>query len=119
MTLHQPSTYVFPGGVIEQADFSNDWMDLFKESFVKFGRDFSSLVNIPGVRPPALKKSSTAMPSEVAFRICAIRETFEESGVLLLKSHSQNKHSNLSTNDIHSWRQEIHSDPSKFVAMCR
>ena len=39
--------YVFPGGLIEKhADFSNDWMELFKQSFAKFGTDFTTLVNI-------------------------------------------------------------------------
>ena len=30
-------------------------------------------------------RSTTGIPKEVAYRICAIRETFEESGVLILR----------------------------------
>lgn len=113
--------YVFPGGVIDKADFSNDWLDLFKQSFTKFGKNFTSLVDIQGPRPPVLKKSApTDVPSEIALRICAIRETFEESGVLLLKSFSSDKRqSNLNIDNIQSWRKEVHADASKFFTMCR
>ena len=112
--------YVFPGGIIEKhADFSNEWMELFKQSFNKFGKDFTSLVNIQGSRPPSLKKSTTDIPSEVAFRICAIRETFEESGILLLKGITDTHRSDLSTDDIQSWRKDVHGDANKFLTMCR
>ena len=118
--VFQPSTYVFPGGIIEKkADFSSDWMELFKKSFTKFGRDFESLVNIQGPRPPVLKKSTTDIPSEVAFRICAIRETFEESGILLLKSFTDEQQSHLSMDEIKSWRKEVYADATKFFTMCR
>ena len=94
-------------------------MELFKHSFAKFGRDFTSLVNIQGPRPPVLKKSTTDIPSEVAFRICAIRETFEESGILLLKSLADEQQSHLNTEDIQSWRKKVYADASKFFTMCR
>ena len=112
--------YVFPGGLIEKhADFSNDWMELFKQSFVKFGTDFTTLVNIKGPRPPVLKKSTTDIPSEVAFRICAIRETFEESGVLLLKSFSDVHQGEISMDIIQNWKKRVHQDPNEFLVLCR
>lgn len=118
--IQKPSTYVFPGGVIDKADFSNDWMELFKQSFAKLGKDFTSLVNIQGPRPPLLKKSApTDIPNEVALRICAIRETFEESGVLLLKSFSDELQNNLNADDIQGWRKEVYADATKFITMCR
>ena len=119
-TILQPSMYVFPGGIVEKkADFSNDWMELFKHSFAKFGRDFSSLVNIQGPRPPVLKKSRTDIPSEVGLRICAIRETFEEAGILLLKSFKDTCQGCLPDDNIQKWRKEVHADASKFITMCR
>ena len=112
--------YVFPGGLIEKhADFSNDWMELFKQSFVKFGTDFTTLVNIKGPRPPVLKKSTTDVPREVAFRICAIRETFEESGVLLLKSFSDVHQGEISMDIIQNWKKRVHQDPNEFLVLCR
>ena len=111
---------MFPGGTTEKkADFTNDWMELFEQSFAKFGRDFTSLVNIQGPRPPSMKQSTTDIPSEVAFRICAIRETFEESGILLLKSFKDTQKSSLNMDAIQSWRKEIHADAFKFITMCR
>lgn len=116
-----PSMYVFPGGVIDKADFSNDWMELFKESFTKFGTNFTSLVDIQGPRPPVVKTSRpTGLPSDIALRICAIRETFEESGVLLLKSFSSDKQcENLDIDNVQNWRKEVHADASMFFTMCR
>lgn len=113
--------YVFPGGVIDKADFSNDWMELFKESFTKFGTNFTSFVDIQGPRPPVVKKSRpTGLPSDIALRICAIRETFEESGVLLLKSFSSDKqYENLDIDNVQNWRKEVHADASVFFTMCR
>ncbi|PFX18501.1 nucleoside diphosphate-linked moiety X motif 19-like [Stylophora pistillata] len=116
-----PSMYVFPGGVIDKADFSNDWMELFKQSFTKFGTNFTPLVDVQGPRPPVVKKSgSTDLPSDIALRICAIRETFEESGILLLKSFSSDKqNSHLEKDSIQNWRKEVHADASMFFTMCR
>jgi len=103
----------------KHVDFSNDWMELFKQSFAKFGTDFTTLVNIQGPRPPVLKKSTTDIPSEVAFRICAIRETFEESGILLLKNLSSKHQSCLSFDEVPIWRKKVYADASNFLNMCR
>ena len=94
-------------------------MELFKQSFAKFGTDFTTLVNIQGPRPPVLKKSTTDIPSEVAFRICAIRETFEESGILLLKNLSSKHQSRLSFDEVQIWRKKVYADASNFLKMCR
>ena len=117
--------YVFPGGVIDKGDFSNQWMDLFGASFKKVGKDFSSLLNIKGPRPPIFRKSASTVPSEVAFRICAIRETFEESGILLLKDASQpqqtatNVSGKLTNIELLEWQKQVHNDASNFLVMCR
>ena len=94
-------------------------MELFKQSFAKFGTDFTTLVNIQGPRPPVLKKSTTDIPSEVAFRICAIRETFEESGILLLKNLSSKHQSRLSFDEVQIWRKKVYADASNFLNMFR
>ncbi|KAK2567275.1 Acyl-coenzyme A diphosphatase NUDT19 [Acropora cervicornis] len=119
--LHNlPNKYVFPGGVVEEkADFSNDWMQLFKRSFSEFGADFAPLVNIRGPRPPLLRKSTTDIPSEVGLRICAIRETFEESGILLLRSLTNKQHTQLDLQDVQNWRKQVYADPLNFFIMCR
>lgn len=119
--------YVFPGGVVDRMDFSNQWMDLYNPSFQKVGKDFSSLLNIEGPRPPIFCKSNSSIPSEVALRICAIRETFEESGILLLRDVSESTMNEctidvatkLSQRELQQWRNQVHNDATSFIVMCR
>lgn len=128
----KPGNYVFPGGMIDNADYDGHWMDLYHKAFKAFSCDFTSLSDIKGPRPPIFKKSHTSVPSEVAFRICAIRETFEESGVLLLKklpgsragqpqvpSGCVSVEENLSTQEISQWRTDVHKNPTRFIELCR
>lgn len=53
------------------------------------------------------------MRREIAFRINAIRETFEETGIFL--SHGGQTSHSVSLN----WRSRVHSDPNEFLKMCR
>ncbi|XP_062032426.1 acyl-coenzyme A diphosphatase NUDT19 [Lepus europaeus] len=81
-----PSAHVFPGGVLDAADRSADWLRLFAphQGPPRFGL---------GPEPPQRGNPSPvppdgdagALPNDVALRICAIREAFEEAGVLLLR----------------------------------
>lgn len=60
-----PSTYVFPGGTLSPPDSSKEWVKLYKNSSNSDGHN--------------------ALPSLLTERIAAIRETFEECGILLCK----------------------------------
>ena len=75
---------------IFQADLSSSWLDLYRSVDSKFISHFDSLSvqQDNSLRPPMFfpdDKSTAAIPEEVACRICVIRETFEESGVLILR----------------------------------
>ncbi|CAG2200026.1 NUDT19 [Mytilus edulis] len=64
------------------------------------------------------------IPSEVAFRICAIRETFEECGILLNRSSNDNNIGNITISDFEIWRYEIwrekvDKDATQFIKMCQ
>ncbi|KAI9304131.1 hypothetical protein BJ944DRAFT_240839 [Cunninghamella echinulata] len=79
--------HVFPGGVNDKYDDAQYWQGTFKEAHKdKF---FNS-------------------------KICAIRETFEESGLLL--SHPPLY--KIPTLDIELWRKKVHDDASQFKLMC-
>ncbi|KAJ8252586.1 hypothetical protein COCON_G00218980 [Conger conger] len=83
-----PKAYVFPGGLVESSDFSSDWLETFK-SFRHWPNFGLGLVKqAPETRPPIFatdrQKLGSPIPSAVALRICAVRETFEESGILLV-----------------------------------
>ena len=67
-----------------------------------------------------------SLPAHVGFRICAIRETFEESGVLLVRSlkdgndaGSSSVRKVLSDDEVKSWRGKVHSNASMFMQLCR
>ncbi len=135
-----PNAYVFPGGMVDSSDFSSEWLDIF-ESFTNspsFG--LRSVKQSLETRPPIFAtdrlKLGSPIPGEVAFRICALRETFEESGVLLvvpkkeesslLKSIEDRhvpglpiKANDLCINELTKWRALVNQDPFNFIRMCR
>ena len=112
---------------MDKADFSKEWLDIFKSS--GFSKDaFCSLIDIPGPRPPVYAHyTNCAVRPEVAFRICALREAFEESGVLLLKGDEKIENQKLAhdyyldinNDELWSWRQKIHKDATNFIDLCR
>ncbi|XP_014670938.1 PREDICTED: nucleoside diphosphate-linked moiety X motif 19, mitochondrial-like isoform X2 [Priapulus caudatus] len=111
-----PNAHVFPGGVIDRADYSDEWLDVLDTNL------FSSLTaGINGPRPPStLYESKTGIPPDVAFRICAVRETFEETGILISRGQSSNGAPVLmKEDDIIKWRMRVTEDAAQFVRMCR
>ncbi|XP_045072717.1 LOW QUALITY PROTEIN: nucleoside diphosphate-linked moiety X motif 19 [Coregonus clupeaformis] len=137
-----PNAYVFPGGLVDSSDFSSEWLDLFK-SFRRspnFGLGF--VKQPPETRPPIFatdrKKLGSPIPGDVAFRICAVRETFEESGVLLVvpkeeestllngienKRDSQPELTRIADvcdeSELAKWRVLVNENPCNFIRMCR
>lgn len=133
--LPQPSNHVFPGGVLDPADFAPQWMSLFNSCAGE--HPFAS---IPGLGTPLLTRphlysslpSGSSVPGEVAFRICAIREVFEEAGILLARDQSDvpNKLGlvagsfapavkQLPLPLMEEWRDKIHNNAQEFVNLCR
>lgn len=134
-----PNAYVFPGGMVDSSDFSSDWLDVFESfsSSPNFG--LRSVKQPVETRPPMFAtdrlKLGSPIPGEVAFRICALRETFEESGVLLFVSKQEEKgvlkrsghagvvhHHNaneLCSSELSRWRALVNQNPSNFVRMCK
>ncbi|KAM6324750.1 acyl-coenzyme A diphosphatase NUDT19 [Podargus strigoides] len=128
-----PSAHVFPGGLVEAADFSADWLGLLPAS-PQCGLGF--------VRPPppgssraplftaARERLCSALPGEVAFRICAIRETFEEAGILLLAPGPGPVAGGgpapllpaerlPPAAELSQWRRRVQEDPASFLQLCR
>lgn len=120
LNIFQPDAYVFPGGVIDKADYSHEWLKLYQH----FGYSLDDLNGFSegrGQRPPVFEcyKDAGVIP-DVAFRICAIREAFEECGLMLFKS-SGNSNAILEMNfeDVASWRQKVHNNAFSFLELCR
>ncbi|XP_029622640.1 nucleoside diphosphate-linked moiety X motif 19-like [Salmo trutta] len=142
-TGFMPNAYVFPGGMVDPSDFSSQWLDLFKsfQSLLNFGLGF--VKQPPETRPPIFstdrKKLGSPVPGDVALRICAVRETFEESGVLLVvpkeeesillnNSIENNRYSPseltritdlCDKSELAKWRVLVNENPSNFIRMCR
>lgn len=76
--------HVFPGGVCDPSDRADAWQELLG-------------------RPEPLDELT-------ALRLTAIRETFEEAGVLLAEPAFE---------DSDGWRRRVHADASQFPILCR
>ena len=69
------------------------------------------------LKPLILKTElvSGLLEPDVGFRINAIRECFEETGILLHLSIDEK----VKAEEIAKWRPIVHSDASQFLPMCR
>lgn len=130
-----PNAYVFPGGLVDPSDFSGEWLDVFGEGPPLFG--LRGVRQAPETRPPIFAtdrvKLGSPIPGEVAFRICALRETFEESGVLIAVPQEEGPRSthlcsahqvpdevpDICRSELSRWRTLVNEDPSNFVRMCK
>lgn len=132
-----PNVYVFPGGIAENADFSAEWLNLFRKFGDSENRDLLKSLTQAGEGPLMFSRQRSPefehIPSELAFRICAIRETFEESGVLIARAFGDK--SRLSTDFPHTpicgtsfplrteetdeWRKRVDKNPDEFIRMCQ
>lgn len=131
------SAYVFPGGRVEIADFSPRWWALFAK-FNLTRQDLSVFSqSINGPRPPIvleskiiqesshLNKPEDSLPADIGLRISALRETFEETGVLLLTRPGDDADSyqplsdrdNVNV-DLSAWRDRVRKDASSFLDLC-
>lgn len=132
-----PNAYVFPGGTVDSSDFSSDWLDIF-QSFSRSPSFGLRTVTQPVERRPPIfatdrLKLGSPVPGEVALRICAVRETFEESGVLLVVSKGDEQQLlqgaaarcgavqqlDVGSGELTQWRALVNQDPSNFIRMCR
>ena len=74
------------------------------------------------------------LPEEIAYRICAIRELFEETGILLARKkeevvdfpvHGLSPGTvspvvmSLSDATLTQWRERVHDNAYNFITMCR
>ncbi|CAB3362426.1 Hypothetical predicted protein [Cloeon dipterum] len=117
-----PDGHVFPGGVIEpQNDSSEQWSDLlqklqFRNLNLHLNDKTSGALNI--YKTPKEEQ----LPRNISLRIAAIRETFEECGILLCRLPTEDKVSKFGHNLILSETEvaKFNSDSSsnKFYELC-
>ncbi|XP_032527904.2 acyl-coenzyme A diphosphatase NUDT19-like [Danaus plexippus] len=115
------NSVVFPGGVCEEADASDHWLHLLS-SFGYNHRDFETLHKASAPVTPIL--ANNPVKRHIALRITAIRETFEELGLLICSSrHKNNKSDSWSQFvcgvDVKYWQARLNKDPLDFLVLCK
>lgn len=117
------NSIVFPGGATDKWDESKEWINLYK----KLGITETKLKQLSAVHGPRpgifIKTKAEDLDREITLRINAIRETFEEVGVLLCKTREQLQKDSLFSNfytklDVKRWQMLVHNDASQFLRMC-
>ena len=114
-----PNAYVFPGGVTDKHEFDKRWHELFNSCDIP-SRPTTDLILKDVPRPLLLqgKMDDGMLEKDLAFRIGAIRETFEEAGILLHKPIG-NSAEKLCSNTLLEWREKVRKNPSEFFNMCQ
>jgi len=120
-----PSKLVFPGGVVQDVDHSRDWNAVFEKVL---GRSLSDITCQSSGFQHNLRDTWT-LPPDVVYRICAIRETFEESGLLLATDQDLplsfrepfivSSSADELTKAAEGHRQKVDENPEYFLQMCR
>ncbi|XP_078412438.1 acyl-coenzyme A diphosphatase NUDT19-like [Cetorhinus maximus] len=126
-----PHAQVFPGGTISPSDFSSEWIQMF-QPFCEPPNFKLGTVRQTAKRAPILAmdrgRLGSEIPGEVAFRICAIRETFEESGILLVKPNAPDKClkgqgtitlTQYDQKELAKWRPLVQKNTANFIKLCR
>ncbi|CAG4977473.1 unnamed protein product [Parnassius apollo] len=116
-----PNSVVFPGGVCEAADEDERWLKLLS-TFGFIRNDFESLHNIGSPVTPLFQNNP--IQRHIALRITAIRETFEELGLLICSSEHKNKRSNVWANlisnpDLKYWQERVSNNPADLLVLCK
>ena len=91
-----PGLYVFPGGKMDdKIDESPEWLNIFlnnqqlrdlRSNQNLLNKYFSGFINKNTFGK--MTDSNKQLPAELTYRLCSIRETFEETGILLAHEKS-------------------------------
>ncbi|KAH8404925.1 hypothetical protein KR222_010669 [Zaprionus bogoriensis] len=138
-TSIMPNQCVFPGGLLDaDGDESVAWLNYFEEFGVP-EQALRRLVVIGEHRPAILApqgtgcydrffKRSKIWAREITLRLTALRECFEEVGVLLCRSREQlaqldanapATHFREQNFDRQAWQHRVHGNPREFLSLCR
>ncbi|KQS61884.1 uncharacterized protein Dere_GG21629, isoform C [Drosophila erecta] len=125
---------VFPGGLLDtEADESVAWLQYLEEFGVP-KEALRRLVLTRDDRPAILAPQGTGCydrffersriwAREITLRLTAVRECFEEVGLLLCRSRSQLNFGAVTCAqdvlDLETWQRRVHNKPTEFLTLCR
>ncbi|XP_017069825.1 nucleoside diphosphate-linked moiety X motif 19 isoform X2 [Drosophila eugracilis] len=120
-----PESSVFPGGVCDASDSSPAWLNLFQRNKISASK-LQNISHIKGPRPEIFqtKADKEAIEPSLALRLTAIRETFEELGILLCRDN-KSLTSTSGYGKFHDqfdrvhWQHTVHNDASQFLELCK
>ena len=129
-----PGFHAFPGGKLdENADASPKWLEVFfdtkqlnecKSDPYKIKNIFKGFIkNDYSELPQKTEDVDVKIPIEISQRICALRETFEETGILLAQKRDQKNCPSKSAsslifeniNWVKEWQSKVKNDPNNFL----
>jgi nucleoside diphosphate-linked moiety X motif 19, mitochondrial len=116
-----PNGICFPGGAIDQTDEFPEWLDFLKKSKVPLEK-----LQIPSKvqRPFIFHNQKSLLDRKISLRINAIRETFEEMGIMLCKNQDDSYNSPLGSFldsksiDIPTFQKQIHNHEKTLLSFC-
>ncbi|XP_058125438.1 acyl-coenzyme A diphosphatase NUDT19-like [Anopheles ziemanni] len=123
-TSYLPNHIVFPGGAFDPQDDSPQWLSLLAQQHVPEAA-VRSVATVSGCRPYILQTTSDdTLDRNLSVRLCALRECFEELGVLLVA----NKNELVSATgsgfsraregfDVVSWQKDVHDGRKSFLEL--
>lgn len=121
-TSFMQNNIAFPGGGVEVQDETLDWLRYFKEAGIPDAA-FKEL-DIPQTNRPFIFQSTKpeTLNRVVSLRLTAIRETFEEVGVLICRKSGRGNFtfgSFVKDFDVAPYQKLIHDNKITFLDMCR
>ena len=134
-SLLTANTYVFPGGRLDASDYSPRWRQLYQQCTAPTHDPYHPILSLRNPNSPRLpiyrEVPEGPIVGEVAFRICAIREMFEEAGVLLVRDRDQvaqivdclpgtfpSAVKAIPASTRSRWRKEVHNSGEEFLNLC-
>lgn len=117
-----PSSICFPGGAIDKHDESKDWIKFLKHHKIP-SEDLRK--NVAAEKPFIFANNVNGrLDRETSLRLTAIRETFEELGIVLCRKPSSEETSPFASYhhtkncDIPDWQKRIHNHKETLMTFC-
>lgn len=119
-TSFMPNSICFPGGGTDKTDETKDWIDFLKKHKVPF----DDLQPRPeSKRPFIYDPREGLLEREISLRLTAIRETFEELGVIFCRPPTETSSPfsdfyHTKSCDIPLWQKKIHDHKDTLLNFC-